>query len=145
MVIRFRVRTQSVGNDFFSSFLFDRISNDEQIETVGRIVFPRIKRRWMYDARKRDFKCKDAALVDTIMTNDAIIDGFNGRITKHHRRFRHNRLLEDACTIERCKNMMDFLLITRNEFTGIDARQKESIFGKSFDNIDCLSVVNVCF
>ena len=94
---------------------------------------------------KRDFKCKDAALVDTIMTNDAIVDGFNGRITKHHRRFRHNRLLEDACTIERCKNMMDFLLITRNEFTGIDAQQKESIFGKSFDNIDCPSVVNVCF
>ena len=95
--------------------------------------------------KKRDFKCKDAALVDTIMTNDAIVDGFSGRITKHHRRFRHNKLLEDACTIERCKNMVDFLLITRNEFTGIDARQKESIFGKSFDNIDCPSVVNVCF
>ena len=94
---------------------------------------------------KRDFKCKDAALIDTIMTNDAIVDGFDGRITKHHRRFRHNKLLEDACTIERCKNMMDFLLITRNEFTGIDAQQKESIFGKSFDNIDCPSVVNVCF
>ena len=94
---------------------------------------------------KRDFKCKDAVLVDTIMTNDAIVDGFNGRITKHHWRFRHNKLLEDACTIERCKNMMDFLLITRNEFTGIDAQQKESIFGKSFDNIDCPSVVNVCF
>ena len=88
MVIRFRVRTQLVGNDLFIFFcFFDRISNDEQIETVGRIVFPRIKRRWTYDARKRDFKCKDAALVDTIMTNDAIVDGFDGRITKHHRRF----------------------------------------------------------
>ena len=53
MVIRFRVRTQSVGNDFFYFFVFDRISNDEQIETVGRIVFPRIERRWTYDARKK--------------------------------------------------------------------------------------------
>ena len=115
MVIRFRVCTQSVGNDFLYFFLFfDRISNDEQIETVGRIVslVSREDGRMMHE--KRDFKCKDVALIDTIMTNDAIVNGFDGRITKHHRCFRHNKLLEDACTIERCKNMMDFLLITRN-------------------------------
>ena len=94
---------------------------------------------------KKEFKCKDAAIVDAIMTNDARVNGFEGRITKHHKRFQHNRLLEDACTIERCKSMMDFLVITRDEFTGIDAEHKESIFGKGFDNIDCPSVVNVCF
>ena len=38
-MIRFRVHTQSVGNDFFYFFVFDRISNDEQIETVGGL-FP---------------------------------------------------------------------------------------------------------
>ena len=129
MVIRFHVLTQLVGNDFFFYFLFfDRISNDEQIETVGRIVSLISREDGHMMNEKRGFKCKDAALVDIIMTNDAIIDGFSGRITKHHRRFRHNKLL-----------------ITRDEFTGIDARQKESIFGKSFDNINCPSVVNVCF
>ena len=34
-------------------FFFDRISNDGQIETVGRIVFPRIEIRWTYDAQKK--------------------------------------------------------------------------------------------
>ena len=86
--------------------------------------------RLMYE--KKEFKCKDAPLVDIVMMNDAMVDGFRGRITKHRKRFLRNRLLEDACTIERCKSMMDFLIITRDEFTGIDMERKKAVFGREF-------------
>ena len=49
--------------------------------------------RLMYE--KKEFKCKDAPLVDIVMMNDAMVDGFRGRITKHHKRFLHNRCLYD--------------------------------------------------
>ena len=39
--------------------------------------------RLMYE--NKEFKCKDAPLVDIVMTNDAMVDGFRGRITKHHK------------------------------------------------------------
>ena len=41
--------------------------------------------------------------------------------------------------------MMDFLIITRDEFTGIDMEHKIAVFGREFYNVDCPSVVNVCF
>ena len=41
--------------------------------------------------------------------------------------------------------MIDFLIVTRDEFDGIDVERKRQAFGKEFKNVDCPSVVNVCF
>ena len=41
--------------------------------------------------------------------------------------------------------MIDFLIVTRDEFDGIDTERKRQLFGKEFKNLDCPSVVNVCF
>ena len=41
--------------------------------------------------------------------------------------------------------MIDFLIVMRDEFDCINIERKRQAFGKEFKNVDCPSVVNVCF
>ena len=90
---------------------------------------------------RRNFRCEDSSIIDGVMTNDAHVCGLLEDDDKENR----TQLLEDACTVELCKTMIDFLIVTRDEFDGIDTERKRQLFGKEFKNLDCPSVVNVCF
>ena len=90
---------------------------------------------------RQNFGCEDSSIIDGVMTNDAHVCGLLEDDDNENR----TRLLEDACTVELCKTMIDFLIVTRDEFDGIDTERKRQLFGKEFKNLDCPSVVNVCF
>ena len=96
---------------------------------------------------RRNFYCEDSSIIDGVMTNDAYVRGLLEDDDRDFDNFIQNRdrLMEELYTVERCKSMEDFLIVTRDEFDGVDADQKKEIFGKEFKNIDCPSVVRACF
>ena len=77
---------------------------------------------------RRNFRCEDSSIIDGVMTNDAHVC----ELLEDDDKENQTRLLEDACTVELCKTMIDFLIVTRDEFDGIDTERKRQLFGKEF-------------
>ena len=73
-----------------------------------------------------NFHCEDSSIIDGVMTNNAHVCGLLEDDDKENR----TQLLEDACTVELCKTMIDFLIVMRDEFDGIDTERKRQLFGK---------------
>ena len=79
----------------------------------------------------------DAGNVDALMSNSRYV---------HRRICDMETLLRErkkCFGLEHCNCMIDFLTMTRDEFSRDNL--KERLFGKAFLNIDCPSVVRVCF